>query len=56
MDFSTQTQMKNRLVNKGLFQDLSKSLCVKTNYICPSFNDSTEGQRGVPAKQQQQKN
>lgn len=54
MDFSTQTQMKNRLVNKGPFQDLSKSVCV-TNYICPSFNDSTEEQRVVPAKQQQQK-
>lgn len=52
MHFSTQIQMKNRLVNEGLFQDLSKSLCVKTNHICPSFNDSTEG----PKQQQQQQN
>lgn len=50
MDISTHAQMKKRLINKGPFQDKPKWLCVKTNYSCPTFNDSTDGQSDVPTK------
>lgn len=55
MDISTHTQMENRFINKGPFQNKPKSLCVKTNYSCSTFNNSTEGQKRCSSQRGEKK-